>query len=112
MSENVLHIQQKNFDAVVMTGEVPVVVDFWAPWCGPCRMLAPELEKAATRLGSKAKIVKVNTDENPDISAKYGISSIPTIMVFHNGKLIGQHSGYITGDALAASLEDYVDGKN
>ncbi len=108
MSEGVLHIKQTEFDSVVMAGDVPVVVDFWAPWCGPCRMLAPELEKAASRLGTKAKIVKINTDENPVISAKYGISSIPTIMVFDQGKLVGQHAGYITGDALAESLEDYV----
>ena len=82
-------IDESQFQAAVIdrSREVPVVVDFWAPWCGPCRQLTPALERAAEARKGSVELVKVNTDENPDIAMKYGIMSIPTIIVFKNGQV-------------------------
>ena len=82
-----------SFDADVLKSTAPVVVDFWAEWCGPCRMIAPALEEIAGALGDKVKIVKLNVDENPAVAAKYGIMSIPTLMLFKNGEIASRQVG-------------------
>jgi thioredoxin 1 len=86
-------VTDQSFDADVMNSAEPVVVDFWAEWCGPCRMIGPALEEISTEMAGKVKIAKVNIDENPGIASKLGIRSIPTLMIFKDGKLAGQKVG-------------------
>jgi thioredoxin 2 len=82
-----------DFDRLVAASSLPVVVDYWAPWCGPCRMVAPELKKVAARQAGQALVVKVNTDELPDLGQRYGIRSIPTLAVFAGGREVARESG-------------------
>src|SRR5476651_1182208 len=82
-----------SFESDVLKSSEPVVVDFWAEWCGPCRMIAPALEEISGQLGDKVKIVKLNVDENPNTAAKYGIMSIPTLMLFKNGEIASRQVG-------------------
>ncbi len=82
-----------SFDTDVLKSSEPVVVDFWAEWCGPCRMIAPALEEISGAIGDKVKIVKLNVDENPNIAAKYGIMSIPTLLLFKNGEIADRQVG-------------------
>ncbi len=82
-----------SFEADVLKSAEPVVVDFWAEWCGPCRMIAPALDEIAGQVGDKVKIVKLNVDENPDTAAKYGIMSIPTLLMFKNGEISSRQVG-------------------
>ena len=86
-------VSDTTFDTEVLKSKEPVVVDFWAEWCGPCRMIAPALEEIAGTLGNKVKIVKLNVDENPNTAAKYGIMSIPTLMLFKNGEIASRQVG-------------------
>jgi thioredoxin 1 len=86
-------VSDATFEAEVLKSTEPVVVDFWAEWCGPCRMIAPALEEIAGAMTGKVKIVKLNVDENPGTAAKYGIMSIPTLMLFKNGKLESSQLG-------------------
>ena len=92
------------FDADVLKASEPVVVDFWAEWCGPCRQIAPALEEISSTLNGKVTIVKLNVDENPQTAAKYGIMSIPTLMMFKNGELASRQ----VGAAPKAKLEQWI----
>ena len=86
-------VTDANFDVDVLASSEPVVVDFWAEWCGPCRMIGPSLEEIASEMKGKVKIAKLNIDENPGIASKLGIRSIPTLMMFKDGKLTAQKTG-------------------
>ena len=88
-----IEVGETFFDAMVSSASVPVVVDFWAPWCGPCRAMAPEFEKAARQLAGQALVVKVNTDSEPGLGGRFGIRSIPTIAVFRDGREITRVAG-------------------
>ena len=86
-------VSDTTFESEVLQATEPVVVDFWAEWCGPCRMIAPALEEISGSLGNKVKIVKLNVDENPQTAAKYGIQSIPTLMIFKGGQMSSRQIG-------------------
>ena len=92
-SEFVKEFTDQNFEAEVLKSDVPVLVDFWAEWCGPCRMLAPTIEKLAKDYQGRVKVGKVDTDSNRDISTKYGISAIPTVILFKNGQVAQKFVG-------------------
>src|SRR5215475_10740581 len=97
-------VSDSTFDTEVLKSNEPVVVDFWAEWCAPCKMIAPALEEIAGSLGDKVKIVKLNVDENPATAQKYGIMSIPTLMLFKNGELASRQ----IGAAPKAKLEQWI----
>ena len=99
-------VSDANFESEVLKSTQPVVVDFWAEWCGPCKMIAPALEEIAGSLGDKVKIVKLNVDENPATASKYGIMSIPTLMLFKNGELASRQ----VGAAPKQKLEQWITG--
>ncbi len=102
MSEVILN--DTNFEAEVLKSEVPVMVDFWATWCGPCRMLGPVVEELAEEYAGKVKVCKLNVDEGADTSAKYRITSIPTIIFFKKGEIAGQTVGLQSKTALQEKL--------
>ena len=93
-------VSDATFEAEVLKATEPVVVDFWAEWCGPCRMIAPALEEIAGTLNGKVKIVKLNVDENPQTAAKYGIQSIPTLMIFKSGQMASRQIGAVPRQKL------------
>ena len=97
-------VSDATFETEVLKATGPVVVDFWAEWCGPCRMIAPALEEIAGAMGDKVKIVKLNVDENPGVASKYGIMSIPTLMIFKNGELAERQ----VGAAPKQKLEQWI----
>jgi len=93
MSEFIADVTDNNWGDEVLGSDKPVLVDFWAAWCGPCRMLAPTVEAVAEKYRDKAKVVKLNVDENVESPAKYGIRGIPTLILFHNGQEVDRHVG-------------------
>ncbi len=101
-------VTDASFDQEVMRSPLPVVVDFWAPWCGPCKMVAPTLDKLAREWNGKAKIAKVNVDENPIIAGQYGVSGIPTMMVVKNGQIVDRWAGALPEPALRSRLAAVV----
>lgn len=95
-----IHVSQETFAQDVLKAERPVVVDFWAPWCGPCRLIGPHLDRLAGEYGDRITVAKVNADHNPALAQEYGIRGIPTLLVFHQGQLIDQVIGYRGAQAL------------
>jgi thioredoxin 1 len=105
-NENVLHVSSSNWDSEVLKSEKPVFVDFWAEWCGPCRMVGPVVEQIAQTHSDKIKVVKLNVDENQDIAMKYGIQSIPSLMVFNKGKEVNRTVGAAPKDTYLKFIND------
>ncbi|MBV8954313.1 MAG: thioredoxin [Solirubrobacterales bacterium] len=105
MAENVAEVTDNNFQAEVLESEVPVLVDFWAPWCGPCRMVAPVVEEIAQERGDALKVVKLNTDENQQTAMTYNVMSIPTLILFRHGQPAKTVIGAYPKKRLEAELE-------
>jgi thioredoxin 1 len=103
-----LPVTDASFESDVIKSEIPVLVDFWAPWCGPCRMVAPVVDEIAQQYDGKVKVVKVNTDENPNVASQYGIRSIPTLMIFKGGQRVDMVVGAVPKTTLANTLEKYL----
>jgi thioredoxin 1 len=104
MSDKITELDSSNFEAVISAGSAPVVVDFWAPWCGPCKAIAPILEELAEELGDSVKICKVNVDNSSDIAGKYEIRAIPTILIFKDGKVADTVVGLSSKEDLKAKI--------
>ena len=102
-------VTDSNFEQEVLKADKPVLVDFWAPWCGPCRMVAPVVEELADDYAGRVEFVKLNTDDNPDTAVKYGIRSIPTLLVFKEGEVAGQIVGFRPKSDLAERLDAVVE---
>lgn len=98
----------QNFDQEVLKSDVPVVVDFWAPWCGPCQMMGPIIEELAKEMGEKARVGKINVDENGVTASKFGIMSIPAIKIFKGGVVVKEFVGVQAKDALKKELESLI----
>jgi thioredoxin 1 len=101
-------VTEETFDSEVLQNSKPVVVDYWAEWCGPCRMVAPVLEEIAKEHGDKIEVVKLNIDENPTVSQKYGIMAIPTMNVFQNGEVVKSITGAKPKAALLRDLAEFI----
>jgi thioredoxin 1 len=102
---NEIEITDANFESEVLQSDIPVLIDFWAPWCGPCRMVAPIVEEIAKEYGGKIKVGKVNTDNNQKVAAQYGIMSIPTLMLFKDGKEIERIIGAQPKEAITSKID-------
>lgn len=108
MSDQVLVLSQDNFEQEVMQSDQPVLVDFWAPWCGPCRMITPVVEELAQDYQGKLKVGKINVDENQSIAGKYQVMSIPTLIVFKQGEPAKRMLGYQPKESLEDSLKEFI----
>ena len=108
MAGNVREFTDGNFQNEVLGSGEPVLVDFWAPWCGPCRMIAPTVEQIADEYVGKVRVGKVNTDENPQVAASHNISSIPTLLLFKNGQVVDKTVGVAPKTALATMLNKHL----
>jgi thioredoxin 1 len=101
-------VTDASFKEDVLDSDIPVLVDFWAPWCGPCRMVAPVVDEIAEQYEGQVKVVKLNTDENPNVASQYGIRSIPTLMIFKGGQRVDMVVGAVPKTTLANTLEKYL----
>jgi thioredoxin 1 len=106
MAEHIVHISDESFEEEVLQSERPVLIDYWAEWCGPCKMIAPVLDEIATEYSDRLKVVKLNIDDNPHTPPKYGIRGIPTLMVFKNGQVEATKVGAVSKAQLTAFLDD------
>lgn len=103
---NVMEFNAANFESEVVGSDVPVLVDFWAPWCGPCKMIGPIVEELASEFGDKVKIGKVNVDNDQELAGKFGIRGIPTVMLFKGGEVLNSFVGLRSKEDLAGALND------
>jgi thioredoxin len=103
-----INVTDDEFDNVIATSDVPVVVDFWAEWCGPCKQMAPHLEAVSVDMAGKVKVAKINVDENPMAASKYGVRGMPTLMVFKDGKVAATHLGAMSKQAIADWIKQSV----
>lgn len=106
MSESIKNVTDATFEADVLKSELPVLVDYWAAWCGPCKMIAPLLEQAVTDYEGRVTIAKVNVDDNPDTPAKFGVRGIPTLMLFKDGKAVSTKVGALSKSQLNSFLDE------
>jgi len=103
-----LYLDQNNFKSEVLQSSTPVLVDFWAEWCGPCKMLSPIIDQIAGELGGKMKVAKLNVDEAPDLAGQYNVMSIPTLLIFKNGEPVDQIVGAMPKDRLLAKINPHL----
>jgi len=108
MSEHLVHVTDDSFDAEVLKASGPVLVDFWATWCGPCKMIAPVLDELAGEYAGKLKIAKLDVDANPGTAPKYNIKGIPTLIIFKNGEVAGKKVGAMSKSQLAAFIDSTI----
>lgn len=108
MSDKIVHVSDANFEAEVLQSQVPVLLDFWAPWCGPCKMIAPVLDELAEELAGSVKIAKMNVDENQDTPAQFGVRGIPTLLIFKEGKVVATKVGALAKNQLLAFVNASV----
>ena len=108
MAENILHTRDEGFDTDVLQSDKPVLVDYWAEWCGPCKMIAPILEEVASEYGEKIKVCKMNIDENQETPPRYGIRGIPTLILFKNGEVEATKVGALSKTQLQSFLDDNI----
>ena len=107
-----IHVTDAEFETAVLKSETPVIVDFWAPWCGPCRQIAPILEKIATEYDGKVVVAKVNTDENPEWAQRYEVQGIPTMLFVAKGKLVHKQVGAVPGGYLKKIVDEFLNTVN
>ena len=105
MSDNIVHVTEASFDQEVLSAELPVLVDFWAEWCGPCKMIAPVLDEIANEYAGRLKVCKVDVDSNPSIPEKFGIRGIPTLIVFKDGNAVETKVGALSKTQLAEFVD-------
>ncbi|MDF1643962.1 MAG: thioredoxin TrxA [Pseudomonadales bacterium] len=108
MSDSIVHVTDDNFEAEVLNSSTPVLVDYWAEWCGPCRMIAPVLDELADDFGDKLKICKIDIDANPGTPGKFGVRGIPTLMLFKNGNIEATKVGAASKSELSAFVETNI----
>ena len=108
MNAHITEVSDGNFEQEVLKANEPVLVDFWAAWCAPCRMIAPTIDQIATDYQGKAKIVKLNVDENPEIAGRFGVRSIPTLLVFKGGQIVDKQVGAVPKSVLSQKLEAQI----
>lgn len=108
MAENILHTSDEGFDTDVLQSDKPVLVDYWAEWCGPCKMIAPILEEVASEYGEKIKVCKMNIDENQETPPRYGIRGIPTLILFKNGEVEATKVGALSKTQLQSFLDENI----